>query len=34
VELVVGNDLIARIAGQTFGVTVSFSVDGSPVETC
>jgi hypothetical protein len=34
VELAVGNELIARIAGQPFDVAVSFSVDGSPVETC
>ena len=34
VELAVGNDLIARIVGQPFDIAVSFSVDGSPVESC
>jgi hypothetical protein len=34
VEVVVTDDLIARISGQPFDIVVKLSVDGSPVESC
>jgi len=34
VELYVPTGLVPRVAGQVFDVAVSFTVDGSPVESC